>query len=391
MTVRDIGFEIGTRRGRLSLARALAAFAWLLPLGCGDYASWNDRWLFDGQEGHSSPPTSSGEPAHIPVCEAAPIEGYGYAEVPEFWLGTQAAFELRVDGPGHLVAGTGDASELRYLRVGELSVAPDGTLELGGEPALGYPLNVTPGGPCLGQLRAPSFAPSRATSTVDIGMNVDPRSFVVTFDVLDPDGTSNFAVSMTVFDSAGTSHYFDIYFSNLGGMAYEYHVVVDGGDLVGGTPGDSVLVSTGSLQFDANGALSSTTTPPVDISFAGGAAPSQIELRYGPDIASGASGFEGSTSFASDTAVFSLAVDGLAEGSGSGIDVRPNGDVLVYYDNGEALSIGTLALARFPREAALAPFGEGWGMTPESGPPQLGTPQSPGRGMLVVGSVSAWP
>jgi flagellar hook protein FlgE len=198
-------------------------------------------------------------------------------------------------------------------------------------------------------------------------------------------------LSLTVFDSAGTLHPFDIYFSNLGGMAYEYHVVADGADLVGGTPGDFVLLSTGSLQFDANGALSSSTTPAVDVAFAAGAAPSPIELHYAPDIASGASGHEGSTSFASDTTVFSLAADGQTEGTGSGIDVRPNGDVLVYYDNGEALPIGTLALARFRREAALAPVGEGWGMTPESGPPQLGTPQSPGRGMLVVGSVSNWP
>ena len=150
-------------------------------------------------------------------------------------------------------------------------------------------------------------------------------------------------------------------------------------------------VGTGSLQFDPSGALSSTTTPPIAISFGGGAAAQVIELSFGPDIASGASGYEGSTSFASDTTVFTLAADGLTQGTGSGIDVRSDGDVLVYYDNGEALSIGHLALARFAHEAALAPVGDGWGMTANSGPPQLGTPQSPGRGMVVVESISAWP
>jgi flagellar hook protein FlgE len=392
MTATGIGFESGKRRGRPRFAQAFTAFAWLLPLGCGDYMSWDDRSLFDGHdEGGSSAATSNGEASPIPACDAAPIEGYGYAEAPEFWLGTQAALELRVEGPGHLVAGTGDASELRYLRAGEVSVAPDGNLELGGEPALGYPQNVTPGEACLSQLRAPSFAPPKATSSIDIGMNVDPRSSIVTFDVSDPNGTSNDSLDMTVFDSAGTLHPFHMYFSNLGEMAYEYRVVANGGDLVGGTPGEFVLVSTGSLQFDSNGVLSSSTTPPVDIPFVGADAPIHIELRFAPDIASGASSYEGSTSFASDTEVFSLTADGQTEGTGAGMDVRPNGDVLVYYDNGETLSIGTLALARFRSEAGLAPFGEGWSMTPESGPPQLGVPQSSGRGMIVGGAVSVWP
>lgn len=392
MINRGMGFETGTRRGLLQAARALAAVAWLAPLGCGDYLSWNERWPFDGDGGHTSTPPSQSNADPVPACEGAPIEGYGYAEAPEFWLGTQADFDLRVDGPGYLVAGTagGDASELQYLRAGALSVAPDGNLELAGEPALGYPLDVTPGGGCLSQLRAPNLAPPRATSRIEIGMNVDPREPIVTFDVLDPSGTSNSSLSMSIFDSVGITHHVDIYFSNQGGMAYQYNVVLDGGDLVGGTPGQSVLVSVGFLQFDSSGALASATTPAFDLPFIGTTAQS-VELSYGPDIASGASGFEGSTSFATYSAVFTLSMDGLTEGTSSGIDVRPDGDVLVYYDNGEALSIGRLALARFPRETALAPFGDGWGMTPESGAPQLGAPQSAGRGMIVVGSVSAWP
>jgi flagellar hook protein FlgE len=366
----------------------------LLPLGCGDYVSWNERWPFDGGHEHASTPPGAGEAAPVAECAAAPIEGYGYADPPEFWLGTQAEFALRVDGPGYLVAGTpgGDASELRYLRSARLSVGTDGGVEIGGEPALGYPLDVAPDGACLSSLRAPNLAPPRATSSIDIGMNVDSRSNIVTFDVLDPEATSNGAVSMLVFDSGGTTHYLDIYFSHQGGRVWQYDVLVDGGDLVGGTPGQPVLVSTGTLQFDSTGALSLATTPPFEVSFAGGVAPSQrIALSYGRDIASGGSGLERTVNFASDSAVFSLSVDGRNEGTASGVDVRPNGELLVYYDNGDAVPIGSLALARFPREAALASDGEGWGPTSDSGAPSLGAPQSLGRGMIVVESVSAWP
>jgi flagellar hook protein FlgE len=133
------------------------------------------------------------------------------------------------------------------------------------------------------------------------------------------------------------------------------------------------------------------STPPFDIAFAGAGPGQNIYLSFGADIASGGNGSGSSTAFASYDAVFALSVDGVAEGTGAGIDVLPNGEVLVYYDNGEVLPIGTLALARFPGEPELAPLAEGWATTAESGPPQLGQPQSPGRGAVIIESVSPWP
>jgi flagellar hook-basal body protein len=388
---------IGAGRGWLALAGVFMGGALLLPLGCGEYSSWNERWLFDDHDGHSSSPNevpaAPVPAAPVPACGGAPIDGYGYAEPPEFWLGTRSVFELRVDGPGYLMAGTAgaDASELRFLRNTGLSVTPDGSIELAGEPALGYPLDAVVGGPCLGELRAPSIAAPRATSSINILMNLDPRTPVVHFDVLDASATANTSLSLSVFDNVGQARTVDIYFSNAGNGLHNYYVLVDGADLVGGTPGTPVWVGRGSLQFDANGALSVASTPPFDIAFAGAGPGQDIYLSFGPDIASGGNGSGSSTAFASYDEVFALSADGVAVGTGSGIDVLPNGEVLVYYDNGEVLPIGTLALARFPEEPELAPLADGWATTAESGPPQLGQPQSPGRGAVIIESVSPWP
>ena len=374
--------------GRPGLARVLAcgAFA-LLPVGCGELVSWDERWIFDGAGSDSSPTPIDPETAE-PACQAEPLEGYHYAEPPEFWLGVQDPFDVTVSGLGFLVAGASaaDPAELRFSRTGALAVAPDGTLVLGNAPALGYAPEAT-GGQCLVELRVPLFSPPRATSRVDMRGNFDSRAPITAFDVLDPESTSNTSLSFMVFDSTGARHYLDIYFANQGGSLLGYHVLVDGGSLVTGAPGTPVEVSSGLLRFDANGTLLEATSPALDLSFAGGAAPSQaISLSWGTGAGSGGGGYASSTSFASNSEFYELSLDGLAAGAGVGINVTHAGEVLAYYDSGEALPLGTLALARFPREPALAPLGDDWAMTPESGAPQYAAPQSSGRGALLSGT-----
>jgi hypothetical protein len=48
-------------------------------------------------------------------------------------------------------------------------------------------------------------------------MNLDPRSFIPGFDILDADATANPSTSLTVIDSLGAGHIVDVYFANAGG------------------------------------------------------------------------------------------------------------------------------------------------------------------------------
>jgi len=66
MMAKRIDWRAGVGHGVPRLAPALVAFAGLLPVGCGDYVSWNERWPFDGEHEHGSTPPNSGEAAPVP-------------------------------------------------------------------------------------------------------------------------------------------------------------------------------------------------------------------------------------------------------------------------------------------------------------------------------------
>jgi flagellar hook protein FlgE len=362
-------------------------------LGACGALSTDDDWDSDAE-----PPTSLPLVAHVgdthwtgpAACPPEHIAGHHYAEPPEFWLGSQAERTVAVRGQGFLVSN--DANTLqraaRFSQEALVSIAPDGSLEdHGGHALLGYPPEAIPGGPCVRRLVAPLFAPPQATARVMLHVNLDPRHIATTFDVLDPSGTSAMSTSLGIYDSLGGPRIIDVHFVNAGGNLHFYHVMADGSDVAGATPGHDVLLGSGSLQFTSDGALETETAPPVCVSFAGGATASQcVSFDFGEDITSdGGSGLSGTTAFATASFVAGQSQDGLPPGTGTFIQITPAGEVTVAFDSGAALPIGRLALARFASEDQLAEAPDGsLSATAESGPAQLGAPASPGRGTLSV-------
>jgi flagellar hook protein FlgE len=375
--------------------RVWHALLLVLLTACGGAVSTDERWNADADPEPLLAPEALDCPSAVPAAstggcesEAAPIYGYHYASPPEFWLGSQAERGVEVSGAGYFVSDDAATSEhaVRFASEARVSVGPDGNLEdHGGHALLGYAPTAT--GPCVVRLKAPIFSPPQATSSIWIRANLDPRAPIETFDIVEPSRTSNSSTSQVVIDSLGALHLVDFYFHNLGGNLYEYDVVSDGSDVEGGTPGFPTLISVGTLQFTSDGALYVATTPPLSISFAGGATANQpIEIDFGPDIAFyGGSGYGGSTSFASDTFIWSQTSDGFVAGTGSDVRISFSGEVSVEFDTGASLSIGTLALARFPNEDRLEAADDGsLRAKPESGPAQYGVPDGPGRGPLSV-------
>ncbi|HTV25030.1 MAG TPA: flagellar hook-basal body complex protein [Polyangiaceae bacterium] len=364
----------------------------LFAAACGGDLTSDERWNDDAESIEPETNTSALEPppSADADCEVPAIAGYEYADPPSFWLGSQSEQPIAVEGLGFFVSDDA-ATGRRGVRFSEqvmLSVGPDGSLEdHGGHTLLGHPPSSTSGDGCVVPLRAPLIAAPEATRSIAITMNVDAREPVLTFDIWDPDGTSNGSTSITVIDSLGTQRTLDIHFNNLGGNLFSYNVVADGSELAGGTPGTRTLVSSGTLQFTSDGALQTATTPPLAISFAGGATPNQaVEVDFGEDITTdGTSGLSGTTQFASFTAVYAQWQDGHAMGTGRDVRVAPSGEVTVEFDSGASLAIGKLALARFPNEDRLERRDDGtWRATPASGAPAFGFPASPGRGVLSV-------
>jgi flagellar hook protein FlgE len=384
-------------RARLGSTAFLVTVLGLSASACGGALSSDERWPLDdggasaGSLGNAIEDVSDELIALPPVRETpCSVDGspeHHYAEAPEFWLGSQAATPIAVRGAGYLVSSDVDGPPLqRFARQTQLSVAPAGYLaDSAGRQLLGYLPESQAHGPCVMPLRAPNVSAPEATTRVDIVMNLDPRSYIVTFDLVDPNATANGSTSIRVIDSLGAGHTIDLYFANRGGNLWAYYVLADGSDLDGGTAGYYDLLGEGSLQFTSEGALETAATPPVCPSFAGGSTPDQcFELGFGPDITNnGTAGLSGTTQFASDLAVYAQEANGYVAGTGSEIHVDGYGEVTVEYDSGASILIGTLALARFATEAGLAPESDGsFSATEASGPPQMGYPAGPGRGSL---------
>ena len=100
-----------------------------------------------------------------------------------------------------------------------------------------------------------------------MSMNLDAAAVPpATWDPANPQATSNYSTSMTVYDSLGTAHKVDLYARAQGGGAWEWHAMVDGGELTGGTPGTPTEIASGTLTFDASGALAAQTTTASSVS-----------------------------------------------------------------------------------------------------------------------------
>jgi flagellar hook protein FlgE len=310
---------------------------------------------------------------------------------------TGVSTDVALNGDGFLVVGgtvdgiTGNF----YTRAGQLTIDNDGFLvNQQGLNVQGYLANADGTlQASISDLAVPtaSLSPFRTTE-IEVTANLDPRDAVLTFDILQPDTTSNFSSSITVFDSLGTGRTLDVYFNNAGGNLYNYTVVADGGELAGGTAGTDTIVGSGTLQFNTDGALDIATTPDLSLDFAGGATAGQIvALNFGDDITNdGATGLGGTTQFASDSAVSSQAQDGYASGEFSGLAIDGTGLVQGLYTNGQKIAIGRLAVAKFRSNDGLGRAGQNlWIETRDSGTAALGAAGAGGRASVSSGALES--
>ncbi|HEU4576678.1 MAG TPA: flagellar hook protein FlgE [Polyangiaceae bacterium] len=310
---------------------------------------------------------------------------------------TGVSTDVALNGDGFLVvAGTVDGITGNfYTRAGQLTLDKNGFIvNQQGLNVQGYLANADGTlQASVNDLQVPtaSLQPF-ATTGIQVTANLDPRDPVLTFDVTQAAQTSNFSTSISVFDSLGTARTLDVYFNNAGGNLYNYSVVAHGEDLAGGTAGVDQVVGTGTLQFNSDGALDTATTPPLSLSFAGGATANQaIELDFGPDITNdGSTGLLGTTQFASDSAVSSQSQDGYTSGEFSGLAIDGTGLVQGLYTNGQKVTIGQLAVAKFRSNDGLGRAGQNlWIETRESGTAALGGASTGGRASVSAGALES--
>jgi flagellar hook protein FlgE len=307
-------------------------------------------------------------------------------------LTTDSATDLAINGRGFfIVNGTmnGQSGNF-YTRAGAFTLDTSGNLvNPNGMVLQGYLTDST--GALDNQLTdlqiASSVLPPNATTTSDLAANLDSTETVpLAFDTTAPGTTSNFSTAVTVYDSLGNSHRVDVYFRKSTDNTWEWHALVDGGELTGGTAGVAQECAAGTLTFTTDGYLDTETiTTASDFDFAGATQNQAIAFDFGDSITTdGGTGQNGTTQYSSSSTIRSQEQDGYSTGELTSVGVLSNGDVMAVYSNGEQRRVGQVALATFQAEGDLARAGDTlWAETQGSGSARVGAASTGSAGAIT--------
>lgn len=313
-------------------------------------------------------------------------------------LGTGRATDLAINGNGFFIVNgnVGGVDGSYYTRAGQFSVDSAGMLvNQEGLNVQGYAIDAT-GAPSsqLGDLHIDSGAyPPSATSDVQLDANLDAATDVdpTPFDIGNPGATSDFQSSVTVYDSLGNAHQLTMFYKKVADVPtsqWEVHAAVAGGDLDPPVAQEFAEVGTGTLDFDATGALTASSLPSVNVAWAGANA-ATINLNLGTPTGTGGTGVDGITSYAGTSAIIRVEQDGWPQGELADFEVLPDGRIEGRYTNGVSRFLGQVATAAFTSLDGLERQGDALFRATggASGQPQVGAPGTNGHGGIVAGNL----
>ena len=313
---------------------------------------------------------------------------------------TETNTDLAVEGAGFFIVSdptTGNAVN-NYTRAGAFRFNADGyMINPEGYNVMGYQLDEN--GNTVGDLtpiwaNTQSFTQAGPTSSLDLNTNLDSDSNAIpivapateAFDPLNPSGTSNYATSIQVYDSLGSTHLMTTYFTKTSDQNWEWHSVVDGGDLTGGTAGELSIVGSGSLEFDASGDLirvdgQDLYTIPGDTS-SDAVIPRPTALTTAGSFAWNNGAVQSqqisidmqTSQYSSPSVVVSQEQDGFGTGTLVKLSVDEAGNVIGNFSNGTPRKLMRIALAKFTNPNALDKAGNNmYAQSTGSGVPVIGT------------------
>ncbi|MCA9676376.1 MAG: flagellar hook protein FlgE [Myxococcales bacterium] len=307
---------------------------------------------------------------------------------------TGVDLDMAVRGDGFFVVkgnhGGVDASY--YTRDGRFRLDQDGYIvNPSGLRLQGYPIDPTGQvAAAVGDLQLAGQSAPVATTIANLAVNLDATSTTPPpWDPADPTGTSNYATSTTIYDSLGNAHRADVYFRSSGGGAWEWHALVDGGELTGGTPGTPTEIASGNLTFTASGALDTEATVASSADFIGATPGQAITFDFGDAITTdGGTGLAGSTQYASASNVLALSQDGYGAGALVDLSIADDGTITGVYSNGQTRGVAQVALALFTSDEGLRRAGDQlFAETSTSGAALVAGAASGGRGAVSGGAL----
>ena len=231
--------------------------------------------------------------------------------------------------------------------------------------------------------------PATPSTDVTVSMNLDSRAPVMKFDPTNPEKSSNFNSSMTVYDNVGTARLMTVYYNKAVDGAWEYHAMVDGADATGGVPGTMVEQANGTLKFNQKGVLEEEIAGTNSFNFNKGALPGQkIDLNFGTSIKEGGTGLDASTQFGSKSSIARHTQNGSSAATLSSMSFNDQGILTAVYDNGQQRNLGQVLVAKFENNEGLFKTGKNlFKQTLKSGQAAIGAPGADGRGEVLAKSI----
>src|SRR5271155_353745 len=283
--------------------------------------------------------------------------------------------DVAVEGDGFFVVQQG--GEQLYTRAGDFTTDSNGNLlTQDGAQVLGFPAvngvvsqsaTLSPLTIAVGQSNPPN-----PTTNVSLTLNLDSGAAV----------GDTFSTPVTVYDSLGGSHTLTYTFTKTGSNAWNYAITIPAADTKSGT----TAVSNGTLAFNGAGQL---TAPAANVAgntiagFTDGA----NNLTFNWNVLNPAGGSD-LTQVAGTSATSSTQQDGFSSGTLQSYLIGSDGTITGTFSNGQTAAIGQIALASFQNDQGLVRNGANDFLSSlTSGPANVGTPGSGGRGTLSGGSL----
>jgi flagellar hook protein FlgE len=299
---------------------------------------------------------------------------------------TSNALDLAIDGNGFFVLRDTSGAPF-YSRAGQFHLdAQSRIVDPSGFFLQGYQVNasglITAS---IGGVTLPTTtAPPNSTTTVDIGANLNSQSTTSTFSLVDPNGTSQFSTSFTVYDSLGNSHLLTTYFSKTAANTWDYNIVGSTNEVVTANYDVSninaslglVRLASGTLTFATSGALDTESvitsydsgTPAgtagaivgqAQIDFVGATTDQLITFDFGTSVTTdGGAGVDLTTQFGAPSGLVQQTQNGFGAGALQAFSVETDGIINGRFSNGQVRPLAQLALARFPDPLGLVRTGK---------------------------------
>ncbi|MEO0035714.1 MAG: Flagellar hook protein FlgE [Pseudomonadota bacterium] len=299
--------------------------------------------------------------------------------------------DLAIDGNGFFVvsrksAGTTTPTNPLYTRDGEFSVDDDGYLSLGSDYYLeGYAWywdSATSTYTYSSGLSALQVTTGdeewKKTSEVTLDANL-PLS--ASTDSVSSGVASEMSTSVTVYDSAGSSHTVTLTFSADTSAEGEWTVSLSSAD-----SSLSFSPSSYSVVFDSSsGTLTSVDGSTSDFS-------TDVTLSTGTSSQTVSFDFADLTEYDSGSSLTltSLDQDGYPPSDYSGVTIDSDGTVTATYASGLTLTVGQIALANFSNANGLTVLSDGmYQVSTTSGSAQVGTSGENGTGTIDASALEA--